>query len=109
MVALGFPATKYEKLRNVHDLDVRRRTEHLFQTSGYLALRDIKCEPREGRLHLCGRLPSYYLKQVAQSIAEEFEGVCELVNEIEVVVPSARRALGMECGTAVIPTGRFPV
>ena len=40
--------------------------ESRLRRNGYLALRDIYCEDHEGVLTLWGRLPSYYLKQVAQ-------------------------------------------
>ena len=53
--------------------------------SGYLALRDVSCGLRGGVLSLHGRLPTYYLKQVAQAIAAEVEGVSSVVNRINVV------------------------
>lgn len=53
--------------------------------SGYLALRDVSCDVRGGMLSLHGRLPTHYLKQVAQAIAVEVEGVTSVVNRIDVV------------------------
>jgi osmotically-inducible protein OsmY len=52
--------------------------------SGYLPLRQISCELRERTLLLRGSVPSYYLKQMAQSIAAEVEGIEEVRNYIEV-------------------------
>jgi hypothetical protein len=36
-------------------------------------------------MRLIGRLPTYYLKQVAQAVVTEVEGVRRVVNLIEVV------------------------
>jgi hypothetical protein len=51
----------------------------------YRALRGISCEWRDGRLTLRGRLPSYYLKQMAQAAVARLPGIDQLVNSIEVV------------------------
>jgi len=47
-------------------------------------LREVRCECREGRFVLAGRVSSYYLKQVAQSLVFGLPGVELLVNRIEV-------------------------
>lgn len=63
--------------------------------SGHLRLRNIRVEEDdEGRVILSGRVPTYYLKQVAQSIAVAVEGVGAICNELTVdspVSPSRRR------------------
>ena len=51
----------------------------------YLALRNVSCDCRGGVLVLRGRLPSYYLKQVAQEAVVRLEGVQGVENQIEVV------------------------
>lgn len=51
--------------------------------SGY-ALLEIQCECHEARLVLAGRVHSYYLKQVAQTLALGVPGVDQVVNRIEV-------------------------
>ena len=56
---------------------------HLWR-SGYLALRDISCTCREEVVTLRGCLPTYYLKQIAQHVIAEIEGVCRIINQIEV-------------------------
>lgn len=53
----------------------------------YLALKNISCEYHDGMLTLCGSLPSYYLKQMAQVVVGEVEGVRQVDNRIEVVRP----------------------
>jgi osmotically-inducible protein OsmY len=52
--------------------------------SPYFALRNVGCVYRDGVLTLRGSLPTYYLKQMAQSVVAETEGVSAVVNQIEV-------------------------
>jgi osmotically-inducible protein OsmY len=49
------------------------------------------CEWRAGLLILRGRLPSYYLKQLAQATVAGIEGVDRIANEIEIAGPGERR------------------
>jgi len=64
--------------------------------SGYLALRDVLCEAHAGSVRLRGRLPSYYLKQMAQSLVADIEGVGRVVNLIEIAGPPGRSPQGHE-------------
>jgi BON domain-containing protein len=57
------------------------------QSAGYLALRNVSCKVHEGVVHLHGRVPSYYLKQVAQTVISDVEGIYGIVNHIEVDAP----------------------
>jgi hypothetical protein len=68
-----------------------RKTEDLLCQSGYLAHRDVTCVVSDGVLYLRGRVPSYYLKQVAQEIAAGVEGVRLVINRIEVIGPAGNR------------------
>jgi osmotically-inducible protein OsmY len=54
------------------------------QRSSYSALKDVGCTCRDGTLELQGFLPSYYLKQVAQTLVTGVDGVTAVVNRIEV-------------------------
>jgi len=68
--------------------------ETRLRESGYLALRDVSCEVRDGVLDLHGHLPTYYLKQIAQALVIEIEGVRRVINRIEVIAlskPNTRR------------------
>lgn len=56
----------------------------LLQNSGYLALRQVRCEFHDGTATLNGRLPSYYLKQIAQTLVAQMAGVNVVINHIEV-------------------------
>src|SRR5439155_22005858 len=59
--------------------------ERALRNSPYLALRNVDCDCHDGGLTLRGRVPTYYLKQVAQAAAARVEGVRQVVNEIEVL------------------------
>jgi CheY-like chemotaxis protein len=50
----------------------------------YLPLRRITCEYRDGVLTLWGHLPTYYLKQIAQTAVGGIAGVERIKNEIKV-------------------------
>jgi osmotically-inducible protein OsmY len=71
--------------------DVADQARALLLRNPYLALKNVNCEYRDGVLTLRGYLPSYYLKQIAQTIVAGLEGVERLVNAIEVVATSHRR------------------
>jgi osmotically-inducible protein OsmY len=58
--------------------------ERLLHASSYSSLRNISCQGRDGTVYLHGRLPSYYLKQLAQEIVSRVKGAVTVVNRIEV-------------------------
>ena len=66
-----------------------------FHRSGYTALSRLRYEfQREsGVLHLRGAVRSYYLKQLAQELVVDLEGVRVVNNQINVARPA-------RCGTA---------
>jgi osmotically-inducible protein OsmY len=53
--------------------------------NGYQAMRNITCFYRNGRLTLRGCVATYYLKQLAQTVVADIEGVETISNEIEVI------------------------
>ena len=55
------------------------------RTSGYGQLRRIGVDFHCGCAILRGRVPTYFLKQVAQNVVLSFPGVQQLENQIEVV------------------------
>lgn len=71
---------------------IRRRAEDRLRRSGYLAMSNVSCDAHEGVVYLYGRLPSYYLKQIAQAVAAGVEGVRRVVNRIEVCAPARPQA-----------------
>lgn len=77
-------------------LAIQREAELRLRRSGYLALSEISCDARGGVVYLRGRLPSYYLKQVAQAVAAEVVGVRRVVNRIEVIAPAPPAPVGFD-------------
>jgi hypothetical protein len=65
--------------------------ERALRSGPYPPLKRLSCDYRGGVLVLRGRLPSYYLKQMAQEVvAHQVPGVGRLDNQIQVVPPAAR-------------------
>ena len=67
--------------------------ESRLKNSQYAALKHVWCEFHDGVLILRGRLCSHYLKQIAQSLVQDLEGVEEVANYIEVEPRTARNRL----------------
>ena len=74
----------------------REMAETCLRHSAYLALKDLSCEFRGGVLTLRGRLPSYYLKQVALTVVAKVEGVERINDEVE--VGAARQEFSAKAG-----------
>jgi osmotically-inducible protein OsmY len=64
--------------------------ENCLRHNSYLALKNVHCDYHEGVLTLSGCLPTYYLKQMAQSVVGRVAGVQRIVNDIEVVAVGLR-------------------
>jgi osmotically-inducible protein OsmY len=64
---------------------VAEQVERTLRATGYPALRAVQVTVSGQLVHLKGRVPSYYLKQLAQVAALEVAGVCELRNDLDVV------------------------
>jgi hypothetical protein len=62
-----------------------KTAEERLRHSEYFELRNISCNFHEGVLTLQGRVPSYHLKQLAQSLLCEITGILKLNNQLEVV------------------------
>jgi osmotically-inducible protein OsmY len=69
---------------------VLEQAENCLRRNSYVALKNISCDYEEGVLTLRGCLPSYYLKQVAQTTVARLAGVERIVNQIEVIAPNPR-------------------
>ncbi len=53
--------------------------------SGYIQLRGLEIRVNGDQVHLRGRLPSYYLKQLATHIISGLPGIHSVVDEIDVI------------------------
>jgi osmotically-inducible protein OsmY len=69
--------------------EIAEIAEATLRRSAYIELRNISCDFSGGILTLCGRVPSYYLKQLAQASVAEVPGVIEVHNRVEVTSPRA--------------------
>lgn len=67
----------------VHD-DPASLVAARLRRSGYPYLCSIKCDVRDGVVVLSGTLPTYHLKQLAQSLALHTPGVREIENRVHV-------------------------
>jgi osmotically-inducible protein OsmY len=74
-----------------HLRTVAERAESRLRSNPYLALKNVSCEYHAGVLTLRGCLPTYYLKQIAQTAVARLDGVERIVNDIEVVSPPSPR------------------
>ena len=60
---------------------VQTQAQSQLRKSGYHELRFVLCEFHEGVLTLRGRVPSFYLKQVAQELIRRLDGAEEVNNQ----------------------------
>ena len=51
----------------------------------HLSVQRIWCEFNGRQLYLRGQVPSFYLKQLAQTAVSGLDGVSQVINEIEVL------------------------
>jgi hypothetical protein len=67
------------------DAEIAKCVQIKLGRSGYALLRvDVTCDCRNGVLTLMGSLPSFFLAQLAQSVALHAPGVKRVVNRIRV-------------------------
>lgn len=76
--------------RPVMSQQIIEGAENCLRHNSYLALKNVRCDYHEGVLTLRGCLPTYYLKQIAQTTVARLEGVQRIVNQIEVVTGAQR-------------------
>ena len=76
--------------RDVPTLSVECAAQQRLRDSSYPGLRSISCAYECGMLVLSGRVRSYYLKQLAQSLVAGLQQVSRVSNRVEVVQPPER-------------------
>ena len=79
------PSTSVEE-----DELVRLVVERRLRSSGYCSVRVVRCFVEDGVVMLFGTVPSYYMKQIAQTVVMKLEVVMQVENHCEVVYPSHR-------------------
>jgi len=70
--------------QSVEDLHLAERVERALRASGYGPLRTIDVTVHERQVTLTGRVPSYYLKQVAQQLSLAVPGAHQVRNDVNV-------------------------
>ena len=68
-------------------MDVAAAAEARLHQSAFFELHRVACEFDGGVLTLRGRVTSYYLKQMAQALLDNLEGVSSLNNQLDVFAP----------------------
>jgi osmotically-inducible protein OsmY len=74
--------------RSQEDLCLAEHVERALRATGYGPLRGIEVTVRARLVILGGQVPSYYLKQVAQTTALAVPGTRQVRNDLEVSRPS---------------------
>ena len=64
---------------------VAAQAKDLIRHHAHLSVQRIWCEFNGRRLYLRGQVPTFYLKQLAQTAVSGLDGVSQVVNEIEVL------------------------
>ena len=86
MVATLHSPTRIPRLIQTETFDpIQARVQNVLDTASYSELRQVRCERKRGIIFLRGRVRSYFLKQLAQEVIRDVEGVSHLVNAIEVL------------------------
>ena len=75
------------------ELEVSRAIQHRFEQSAYRSLRQVRCEWRDGALTLFGEVPTFFLKQMAQTIAASVNGAVAIANQIDVTSYFSARSM----------------
>ena len=74
--------------QSLEDLHLAERVEQALRATGQGALRGVEVTAHARHVILCGRLPTYYLKQIAQATALAVPGVHQVRNDLEVGRPT---------------------
>ncbi len=80
-VAISDPLADVQAERD-RTMEAQARAE--LDKSSYYAVRQLSCEVCDCLLTLRGRVPSFYLKQIAQTVVRHIEGIVILDNHVEV-------------------------
>lgn len=81
------PLQEREIGRLKEELSGQAEAQSRLRKSGYYELCLIACEFHEGVLTLRGHVSTFHLKQVAQTLIRDLDGVGEINNRLEVAAP----------------------
>lgn len=89
----GAGRVRLDSQRRLCPLDAQRHVEAEVRacllSASYPELRRVTGDFHEGILTLRGHVSSFYLKQVAQTLVQQVEGVERVVNRVEVTVSAS--------------------
>jgi len=74
--------------QSLEDLRLAERVEYALRATGYGALRGVEVSVNARVVMLLGRVPSYYLKQIAQATALAVPGAHQVHNGLDVISSS---------------------
>jgi osmotically-inducible protein OsmY len=84
----AIPTTTQLLAQSLEDLHLAERVERALRATGYGPLRDLEVTVHMQLVILGGRVPSYYLKQVALATTLAVPGVEQVRNDLAVGRPS---------------------
>lgn len=70
--------------RYEHDRLIREKTIGMLRASGYPSLGRLHCQVADGVIVLMGSVPTFFLKQMAQTIVMRIQNVSRIQNEVRV-------------------------
>ncbi len=94
---MPWPQLREQKIRpSIENPLVQAEAQSRLRRSGYNELHLVSCELHEGVLTLRGHVSSFHLKQVAQTLVRDLDGVGEINNRLEVATPLRDRTEGRD-------------
>ncbi|HEY4260133.1 MAG TPA: BON domain-containing protein [Schlesneria sp.] len=79
------PAISERMTATTADTDILSAASAALHHTGYAQLRAVKLYCHHGRIVLQGRIPTYFLKQLAQEVVRHVPNVKEIDNDLRVV------------------------
>jgi osmotically-inducible protein OsmY len=79
-----------QSVKSFPNRDVEAQAAHRLRKSPYPEVRQVACAVERGVLTLRGCVPTYYLKQVAQNLVWQMDGVVDIDNQLDVIQPPTR-------------------
>ena len=73
------------------DAELAHRVRLYLARVGHRTVAHLKVEVHDGVVTLCGRVPSYYARQLAIACAQRVAGVREVNDQIRALVPRGHR------------------
>jgi osmotically-inducible protein OsmY len=77
------PLVDYPPIQE-HDQLIQERTLGLLRSSGYGSLAKLDCQVADGVIVLAGRVPTFFLKQMAQTIVMRIQNARGIRNDVRV-------------------------